>query len=185
MYHDLPEFNFEIASTQGGRPIKEQFLTATEWIKSKIYDIENRIYKPKGELCTIGKVKEIVMDFLNNEKIKLESPVIALEDKGLRHTLCDIKPHKIPMDIWKEMPILLEKAEGIYFNIREQALVYEIKKGNLIAKVVVQLNYSTKVKIQTGEGMKRETKIINNLRTGAIINDNREFMNKGMYKKIK
>lgn len=174
----------ELGYSESGKMIN-QFEAAGQWIKTRRLEIERGGFASRGEICEVGKIGSSIIGELSNQGITLDSEKITLMDKGLIHALRDKKPDKIPAFMWDNLPALIQNPQGIYLNLRNNALVYEVAMDRTKAKLVIQLNYDTKIKEHTTTGTKRKSAVINNLRTGATLKNNDELLNRGMYKKLK
>lgn len=168
----------ELGFTESGKAMANPFAKASNWIRTKIDEMEKGTYQPRGEKYDVGRISVTVMDFIKQKGISGETNIISLVDKDLRHALRDVKPHKIPVQIWENIPDLLAKSKSVFWNINKKALVYGVEYNNIKAKIVIQPDR----KIKSSSKGKKTANII---RTGSVISNWSEFENKGEYIKIK
>ena len=165
-----------------------------DWIKPRLDALE--VGKPikTGERRVIGAVPDEVLRFFGvgrasagGQAVELSSGAITLAEEGIAHLYREAKRGSgvaLSRATLERVVDALWEPEAIYWDKTSPALLYLVEAGEGSGKLVVRVNYATRVRVPEGEGFKRETIRTNDLWSGRVI-DPAVLDNPGMYERIK
>lgn len=99
--------------------------------------------------------------------VALENAAVWMRDTELLHAIRDAKTERgsaLPMEVWRELPRLLETAEP-YLDTQDEALIYAIDLGERWGKLVVRVNRNMKGRFN---GV-RASLVSNFVQTGGLV----------------
>lgn len=140
----------------------EQRLAMTEMV-----DAAATTMRPAGNAALAHVVAPATVADLAARNLPLVSADIWLRDAELIHALRDTKAGRsaaLSLQDWRDLPALMERAV-VYLDTHDSALVYVFDAQEGTGKVVVRVNYISKVQI----GGKRDKLASNFVRTGGVI----------------
>jgi len=167
-----------------------------EWIKPHLDALEAGTPIKTGERRVVGALPDEVLNFFKDgratagsEAMELSSGAVTLSEDGIAHLYRETKRASgigLPREVIASAVDALWTPEAIYWDKNSPALLYLIDAGDDTAgKLVVRVNYVTRVKTPDGTGgLRRETIRTNDLWSGRLI-DPRDLENTGMYDRIK
>lgn len=123
--------------------------------------------EPRGESVVAHVIAPATVADLATRGVALNDAAIWLRDHELIHALRDSKTDRgaaLPMEVWLNLPTYMELAIP-YLDTGNNTLLYVMDIQPDIGKVVVRVNYSSKVKV----GGKRSVITSNFIRTGGMI----------------
>lgn len=97
----------------------------------------------------------------------METADIWLRDAELIHALRDSKTSRggaLPVEVWRNISNLLDEAAP-YWDTLDEGLIYVINVGDDVGKVVVRVNFTSKVRA----GGQRNRLTSNFIRTGGVL----------------
>lgn len=101
-----------------------------------------------GKLKFIGAIKPAAVRALRDRDMDLPSAAIAVRDDDVLHALRDSKDAQLPVDLYKRLPELLERASAVYRDLQVPGLLYVVdllRADGAVAKVVLKIDYEAKV----------------------------------------
>jgi SPP1 gp7 family putative phage head morphogenesis protein len=166
-----------------------------EWIAPRLDALEAGRPIKTGERRVVGAVPDEVLEFFqagrataNGEAVELSSGAVTLSDDGINHLYRETKRGSgvgLPRAVIERAVDALWEPEAIYWDKANPALLYLIDAGEDSGKLVVRVNYATRVKIADASGgLRRETIRTNDLWSGRVI-DPGVFENVREYERIK
>ena len=165
-----------------------------DWIKPRLDALE--VGKPikTGERRVVGAVPDEVLRFFEagrasagGQAVELSSGAITLSEEGIAHLYREAKRGSgvaLSRATLERVVDALWEPEAIYWDKSSPALLYLVDAGEGSGKLVVRVNYATRVRVPEGQGFKRETIRTNDLWSGRVI-DPAALDNPGMYERIK
>lgn len=164
--------------------IKNRFISemAQNTLNEKVYKnfvssvIKNGL-KAKGIEKTVTWLQPVMLNKLNQEKIKINTPIVVIQDSRIGHIIGDVKTEKqkISEEQLKNLYKIINNPDAVYFDFSKpdtKGLIY-IKNldTNKCLKVCVKLNkFKSKVPV-------------NYISTASIVDKN-SMKNTKIYKKI-
>lgn len=121
-------------------------LAETETALAAMVDSVSASMQATGETALVGVVDTATAWALRQFNVELENAAIWLRDHEVLHSLRDTKNARgasLSVDVLKALPGQLASAE-IYWDIKNQALVYVFDLGERLGKAAVKLNYNEK-----------------------------------------
>jgi SPP1 gp7 family putative phage head morphogenesis protein len=165
-----------------------------DWIKPRLDALEAGKPIKTGERRVIGAVPDEVLRFFGagrasagGQAVELSSGAITLAEEGIAHLYREAKRGSgvaLSRATLERVVDALWEPEAIYWDKTSPALLYLVEAGEGSGKLVVRVNYATRVRVPEGEGFKRETIRTNDLWSGRVI-DPAALDNPGMYERIK
>ena len=148
----------------------------SQWIKGILNAADRGKRRKTGARRVVGALTERTLEFLAAQEIEPATAEISIADEDLLHAVRTAKHHPLPVDTWARLPLLLARPSAIYWDRQDPGLVYVVEEPGGSGKFIVLVNYKTKVN--------RKRMLVNNVRTGAGLNDLREFDNVGRYERV-
>jgi SPP1 gp7 family putative phage head morphogenesis protein len=160
-----------------------------DWIKPRLDALEDAKPITAGERRVVGALDDTTLAFLR-EKAGVEpaSGAITLSDEGIVHLYREHKRSSgvgLPRAVIEQAVDALWEPEAVFWDRANPALLYQIDAGDGTGKLVVRVNYTTKIKATAEDGAVHREKITtNDLWSGRLI-DPQDLENAGMYARIK
>lgn len=164
-----------IAALAFAFPQVERELAA--WIEGIAARARAGVYHATGGRRVVGALGDDVLDYLAAQGISPATAAISIGDRDVLHALRSAKANPLPVDVWAQLPSLLAQPEGIFWDTRKPGLVYVFPAPEGRGKVIILVDYKTK--------LGGKTTLINSVRTGQRIRDLSEFENTGNYERIR
>lgn len=128
----------------------------------------------------LGVLPEAIIDKLTAEGIPPNSAVIAIERKGLLHSLRELKESAniaVPLSFWEKLPAYLQAPKAILLQRKEQfenpdknlntlLFIYDAPQGK---KIAVKLEYKFNLKDRLTK--KNQKYHLNSVTTGSLIDE--------------
>jgi hypothetical protein len=152
------------AMWQAMKPVlmKEQTAAVREMVAVAAASME-----PAGASVVAHVIEPDTVATLAARGIVLNDAAIWLRDRELIHSIRDVKDARgaaLPLEAWLDLPTYLETATP-YLDTENNTLLYAFDLPKVTGKVVVRINYSSKVK----DGGKRTIINSNFIVTGGVI----------------
>lgn len=124
--------------------------------------------QPIGEVRTVGYLSPRVINELVRRGQTPATAVITATDRDVMHMLRDAKDGKhLPADLVRALPSEMTRPRAILWDKRDPALLYVFDvPGDATGKLVVKINYQTKVRAGDDQRYKLRT---NAVRTGSLV----------------
>ena len=148
-----------------------------EWIESVARQAETGQFRATGARRVVGALADDVLDFLQGRDIIPATAAISIGDRDLLHALRSAKVAPLPKEVWKRLPSLLAHPAAVYWDLLNPGLVYVLDEPGGQGKIVVLINYVTRVA--------RKQILTNTVRTGRRIEGLEEFDNPGRYTRVR
>jgi SPP1 gp7 family putative phage head morphogenesis protein len=165
-----------------------------EWIAPRLDALEGGTPIKTGERRVVGALPNEVLEFFGSgramaggEAVELSSGAVTLSEEGINHLYREAKRGSgvgLGRDALERIVDALWEPEAIYWDKSNPALLYLVDAGEGSGKLVVRVNYATRVRVPEGEGFKRETIRTNDLWSGRMI-DPKVLDNVREYERIK
>lgn len=165
-----------------------------DWIRPRLDALEAGKPIKTGERRVVGAVPDEVLRFFEagrasagGQAVELSSGAITLSEEGIAHLYREAKRGSgvaLSRATLERVVDALWEPEAIYWDKTSPALLYLVQAGEGSGKLVVRVNYATRVRVPEGQGFKRETIRTNDLWSGRVI-DPAALDNPGMYERIK
>jgi SPP1 gp7 family putative phage head morphogenesis protein len=165
-----------------------------DWIRPRLDALEAGKPIKTGERRVVGAVPDEVLRFFEagrasagGQAVELSSGAITLSEEGIAHLYREAKRGSgvaLSRATLERVVDALWEPEAIYWDRSSPALLYLVEAGEGSGKLVVRVNYATRVRVPEGQGFKRETIRTNDLWSGRVI-DPAALDNPGMYERIK
>jgi len=166
-----------------------------EWIKPRLDALEGGTPIKTGERRVVGALPDEVIQFFRDgraladgEAVELSSGAITLSDEGIAHLYRKTKRASgvvLPRDVMERAVDALWTPEAIYWDKNSPALLYQINvRDGAHGKLIVRVNYATKVKQPVGGKVRRERIVTNDLWSGRVI-DPDVFGNQKEFERIR
>lgn len=125
--------------------------------------------EPKGASVVAHVIDPSTVAALAARGIELNDAAVWLRDAELIHAIRDVKTDRgaaLPLEVWIALPQYLDQAMP-YLDTVDNTLIYAFDLPGRVGKIVVRVNYSSKVKTDA------KRKIINSnfIRTGGVVDD--------------
>jgi len=151
-----------------------------DWISPRLDALEAGEPIKTGERRVVGAIPDEVLNFFESgrataggQAVELSSGAITLSEDGINHLYREIKRDSgvgLPRETIARAVDALWDPEAIYWDKSNPALLYLVDAGDGAGKLVVRVNYQTKVKLPAEGGKVRREKILtNDLWSGRII----------------
>jgi len=166
-----------------------------DWIAPRLDALEAKEPIKTGERRVVGALPDAVLDFFKSgramaggQAVELSSGAITLSEDGINHLYREAKRGSgvgLPRETIERAVDALWEPEAIYWDKSNPALLYLVDAGDGAGKLVVRVNYATRIKVPAEGGtIRRETIRTNDLWSGRLINP-ADMENVGMYERIK
>ncbi len=126
--------------------------------------------EPAGAGAVAHVIAPGTLAALDARGVELNDAAVWLRDEQLIHAIRDAKVNRgaaLPLEVWMALPEHLGAA-ATYLDHLNGTLLYVFALPDVIGKVVVRVNYSSKVR----SGGRRKIIQSNFIRTGGVIADN-------------
>lgn len=165
-----------------------------DWIAPRLDGLAAGTPIKTGERRVVGALPDEVLEFFaagrataSGEAVELSSGAITLSEAGIAHLYRETKRASgigLPREVVARAVDALWEPEAIYWDKASPALLYLIDAGEESGKLVVRVNYATRVRVPNAGALRRETIRTNDLWSGRLI-DPADLENAGMYERIK
>lgn len=120
--------------------------------------------EPTGASVVASVIDPVTVAALSGRGIVLNDAAIWLRDHELTHAIRDAKHAALPLDVWLDLPVYLDRAE-VYLDTNNGTLLYAFDLPGVTGKVIVRVNYTNKVRVDG----KRQNIVSNFIATGGVI----------------
>lgn len=166
-----------------------------DWIAPRLDALEAGTPIKTGERRVIGAIPDEVLQFFRDGRataagspVGLSSGAVTLSEEGIAHLYRETKRASgigLPREVVARAVDALWDPEAIYWDRNSPALLYLVDVGDDAGKLVVRVNYATKLQVRAESGKTRREKIVtNDLWSGRII-DAKIFDNVKEFERIK
>ncbi|MHC1792021.1 phage head morphogenesis protein [Solidesulfovibrio sp.] len=165
-----------------------------DWIKPRLDALEANKPLTTGERRVIGALPDEVLQFFGEgramaggQAVELSSGAITLSEEGIAHLYREAKRGSgvaLSRETITRAVDALWEPEAIYWDKSNPALLYLVDAGGGKGKLVVSVNYTTKVRAEIDGEIKRRHIQTNNLWSGRVINPD-VFENTKEFERIK
>ncbi len=131
--------------------------------------------RPRGRQINLGALSAPVLKELKARGIEPETALISLRDDKLAHILRDVKrerktqagtPIAVPYDVLVRLPDVVASPQAVLWDKSHQNLLYVFPAGERAGKLIVEVNYVSKVTRPDGV---REKQKANSIVSGGIV----------------
>ena len=161
------------AEEMAGKKDKEWTQEVGEWIENVAAKAASGEFKPTGERRKVGFFDEDVLAFLKARGIELSTDEISISDRDIMHALRTAKVDPLPVSMWKRLPSLLANPLAVYWDSQNPGVIFVLEETEGRGKIIVKVNYE----VRDGGG----EKLVNVVRTGKLVKNFREFLDKTRY----
>jgi len=143
--------------------LKPVLMAEQEASVRKMVAVAAASMEPAGKSVVASVISPQTVADLASHGVALNDAAIWLRDKELVHAIRDKKDGRgaaLPLDVWLNLTKYLDQATP-YLDTLDQALIYAFDIPGELGKIVVRINYSSKVN--------RESLNSNFIRTGGLI----------------
>lgn len=129
-------------------------------------------FRATGERRVVGALSPGVLSFLQEREITPASGAITIADGDVLHMQRSAKGSKLPAATLASLPGMLARPQAVLWDRQDPGLVYVWSAGDAAEKVIVKVNYATRVA--------RQKVTTNSVRSGRTTSA-AELRNRGRY----
>lgn len=144
-----------------------------EWISPRLDALEAGAPIKTGERRVVGALSEKVIMFLRDvAQVEPASGAITLSEAGLAHLYREVKRESgvgLPREVIEDAADALWAPEAVYWDLRKPGLLYVRDVDGQAGKLVVRVNYKTKVKVEGDGKIERVMIRTNDIWSGRVL----------------